>query len=61
MHHNCEYPNQSGYSLVEVVEGFCEVGTGCEKNCPFSWQEKDKKKERKANEAFQRFVKELEK
>lgn len=54
-HHNCQYADESGWSLVEVVTGFCEVGTKCVKSCPYSWQ--DKKTEKNADRAFENYIK----
>ena len=59
MHHNCQFNDQSGWNLVEVVSGFCEVGSGCVKECPHSWRKKDKKTEAKADAAYRRFAEEI--
>lgn len=63
MHHRCNYPDQSGYTLVEVVQGLCEVGEGCDgrkMGCPYAWREKDQATTRQANKAFNEFAKRLE-
>jgi hypothetical protein len=57
-HHNCQYTDESGWGVVEVVRGFCEVGQDCVKSCPFSFH--GKKKEAQADKAYREFCKELE-
>ena len=62
-HHNCKFSNVSGYGVVEVVSGRCEVGQGCDglaEGCPFAWAEKDHKQTRIANRIFADFCKQLE-
>ena len=55
-HHQCNYSGESGWGTVEVVGGFCEVGTGCVKACPYSWRKSDKKAERNADKRFKEFA-----
>ena len=61
-HHGCDYEEESGYSLVEVVSGRCEVGEGCDglkAGCPFAWKQGDFKQNRIANRIFSDFCAEL--
>lgn len=63
MHKQCPHGDQSGWGIVEVVAGFCEVGNGCEGlkvGCPYAWAETDRKATRRANKAFDEFAKRLE-
>ncbi len=46
MHHQCEYPEISGYGtvLVNISTNLCEVGCDCKaKKCAFSFTEADVK------------------
>ena len=61
-HHGCEYTDVSGWTLVEVVSGRCEVGQGCDglkAGCPFAWKENDFRQTRTANRIFADFCQRL--
>jgi hypothetical protein len=48
----------SGWTTVEVVRGFCEVGEGCVKSCPYSYP---KKLAAKADKVYKEYCEELAK
>lgn len=50
-HSQCPFPDKSGYECVEIVGGYCEVGLGCVKECPYSYQ--GKRKNKFATQAFE--------
>ena len=41
-HSQCPVPEQSGYECIDIVQGFCEVGEDCVKDCPYSWSSMNK-------------------
>lgn len=51
-HSQCPHPTQSGFECVEIVAGCCEVGEGCVKECPFSWEKTNYRMARIARNAF---------
>lgn len=57
MIHKCEF-ELSGWTTVEVVSGFCEVGEGCVKSCPYSYS---KKLAARADKVYKEYCEELEK
>ena len=61
-HRGCEHTDTSGWTLVEVVGGFCEVGQGCSglaEGCPFAWKDGNKKVTNSANRRFAEFIERL--
>jgi len=38
-HHQCQHSHETeqGYECVDVVEGYCEVGSNCIRVCEFSF------------------------
>ena len=62
-HKVCQYQDVSGFGVVEVVAGYCEVGEGCDglkSGCPFAWEGSDKKTTARANARFAEFCQYLE-
>lgn len=54
-HYQCPYPEENGtfgITCVEVIEDFCELGSGCFPGCEFSWPENDETTMDKAVAAY---------
>ena len=61
-HKQCPHTDVSGWGIVEVVLGICEVGEDCDglkAGCPFAYA-KSRKATRAANRVYADFCKELE-
>ncbi len=49
---DCPYPAVSGLEDIEQVNGYCEVGCECYRQCSYSWNSDE---EQKVNKIFENF------
>lgn len=56
-HHQCAFKDSTleGYECVDLVEGYCEVGADCVRECPHSWETSDVDRSQLADEAWRRY------